>query len=342
MTESGRSGQQRLRISTHVPRAGHDGNIRYTLTPAVQFQPTCPVRGTTRKSFPYRARLPHFNPRAPCGARPRSCEVFHGADPISTHVPRAGHDEPNNGIMLVHQQFQPTRPIRGATWPRRPCTTRIFRFQPTRPIRGATRRMFVLRIDYQISTHAPHTGRDYNLTQVTTSQHHFNPRAPYGARHTNCAKCGQNTSYFNPRAPYGARLSVPGRRLVSISFQPTRPIRGATHGVPQLSELVDISTHAPHTGRDLSSADIKTGGQNFNPRAPYGARRTGQLARKGQSTYFNPRAPYGARRDADISIPCTLTISTHAPHTGRDVQGASMTFAPHYISTHAPHTGRDC
>ena len=206
MTESGRSGQQRLRISTHVPRAGHDGNIRYTLTPAVQFQPTCPVRGTTRKSFPYRARLPHFNPRAPCGARPRSCEVFHGADPISTHVPRAGHDEPNNGIMLVHQQFQPTRPIRGATWPRRPCTTRIFRFQPTRPIRGATLQIMAVDVFHVISTHAPHTGRDPQDVRAADRLSDFNPRAPYGARRSRRFNDFCATLHFNPRAPYGARL----------------------------------------------------------------------------------------------------------------------------------------
>jgi len=38
---------------------------------------------------------------------------------------------------------------------------------------------------------------------------------------------------------------------------------------------------------------------------------------------FNPRAPYGARRDANKVWWTDNGISTHAPHTGRDSRSAS-------------------
>ena len=56
-----------------------------------------------------------------------------------------------------------------------------------------------------------------------------------------------------------------------------------------------ISIHAPHTGRDSLP--------HLSRRAP---------------TDFNPRAPYGARRRIRHDYVKTRSISIHAPHTGRD------------------------
>ena len=60
-------------------------------------------------------------------------------------------------------EFQPTRPLRGATLSTLNCLP-IFRtiFQPTRPLRGAT----------------------YGSRISTWQLHYFNPRAPCGARPT--------------------------------------------------------------------------------------------------------------------------------------------------------------
>ena len=100
-------------ISIHAPLAGRDG--------------CCPRRS---------ARVRHFNPRAPRGARP-----LHS--------------------LHIHQRhlFQSTRPSRGATRKRAWNLSRE-KFQSTRPSRGATcggyRRMTV----DNISIHAPLAGRD--------------------------------------------------------------------------------------------------------------------------------------------------------------------------------------
>ena len=80
------------RISTHAPLAGRDRSSWWS----------CVARC-------------YFNPRAPCGARqPRGeGELLHGC--ISTHAPLAGRDAPLCSGLECLYQFQPTRPLRGAT-----------------------------------------------------------------------------------------------------------------------------------------------------------------------------------------------------------------------------------
>ena len=129
---------------------------------------------------------------------------------------------------------------------------------------------------------------------------------------------------------------------ITITFQSTRPIRGATP-----------AAHASATNR-----------ADFNPRAPYGARRLHPCIGAGDGNYFNPRAPYGARHVALYCIRYSYEISIHAPHTGRDaplwphmvtrwkfqstrpIRGATSLPSGrklyYVISIHAPHTGRDC
>ena len=81
---------------------------------------------------------------------------------------------------------------------------------------------------------------------------------------------------------------------------------------------VDISIHAPHTGRD-SEPDSMT-----SIRA-----------------HFNPRAPYGARPVFLQFLNLRVGISIHAPHTGRDHCVLRNPGHSQRISIHAPHTGRD-
>ena len=145
--------------------------------------------------------------------------------------------------------FQSTRPIRGATTdsttprghntenfnPRAPygarlatpaCLPSVRYFNPRAPYGARLWAEAKARWQAGISIHAPHTGRDGNLSQLSAICLNFNPRAPYGARRTIATLPPQ--PYFNPRAPYGAR----------------RGDQRCVYG------LVDISIHAPHTGRD--------------------------------------------------------------------------------------------
>ena len=128
------------------------------------------------------------------------------------------------------------------------------------------------------------------------SMSNFNPRAPYGAR-LNAISSALSFGNFNPRAPYGARLCllVVGHRWLQISI------------------------HAPHTGRDVAAVPVREPVFRF------------------QST----RPIRGATCDGAM-LPRPSTISIHAPHTGRDGSLGFLCGDVRLISIHAPHTGRDC
>ena len=80
----------------------------------------------------------------------------------------------------------------------------------------------------------------------------------------------------------------------------------------------DFNPRAPYGARPLLRPAQAHAPWHFNPRAPYGAR----LASLGHGAWiytdFNPRAPYGARHDLLNQPYKTGDISIHAPHMGRD------------------------
>ena len=143
--------------STRPVRGATDGWHLRVLD--LSFQSTRPVRGATFAGQFLRSERLHFNPRAPCGARP-FCTAF----------------------CRSALGFQSTRPVRGATAiparsrsgrsdfnPRAPCGARrlqetIFdlkmEFQSTRPVRGATNYTRLTADIPKISIHAPRAGRD--------------------------------------------------------------------------------------------------------------------------------------------------------------------------------------
>ena len=57
-----------------------------------EFQSTRPVRGATCMFVVRCSCMKHFNPRAPCGARPPGTRTRERNDMISIHAPRAGRD----------------------------------------------------------------------------------------------------------------------------------------------------------------------------------------------------------------------------------------------------------
>ena len=79
-------------ISIHAPLAGRDLFGYADFTTPIIFQSTRPLRGATLSV----TRLPmaqcHFNPRAPCGARPPPCLASCATSHISIHAPLAGRD----------------------------------------------------------------------------------------------------------------------------------------------------------------------------------------------------------------------------------------------------------
>ena len=146
-------------ISTHAPLAGRDGFLCPVPRPNPEFQPTRPLRGATARFFPPIAQSRHFNPRAPCGARPFLV-----------------------GDVFPFMIFQPTRPLRGATG--MPCTAAAIPsdFNPRAPC-GARRSMWgKSSFRTSISTHAPLAGRDSTAGLTNNSNLHISTHAPLAGR----------------------------------------------------------------------------------------------------------------------------------------------------------------
>ena len=189
-------------ISIHAPRAGRDNSDVVLSYQRQLFQSTRPVRGATGEATegllaavrisihapragrdPFgvrnRCRCGYFNPRAPCGARPRRAELLAafrrnfnprapcGARPAeqkTTQPPEMTFQStrPVRGATGLHAtgqawvEFQSTRPVRGATQ-----LAALLKFQSTRPVRGATGPALEDRDAGEISIHAPRAGRDW-------------------------------------------------------------------------------------------------------------------------------------------------------------------------------------
>ena len=218
------------------------------------FQSTRPIRGATQEDYavwfggtdfnpraPYGARpaLPnmrpsaprYFNPRAPYGARPDLCAQSGLNPPISIHAPHTGRDD------------RPIRPGGNAKY-----------FNPRAPYGARRTDVQTVRKAVFISIHAPHTGRDDRQAQRLYARKDFNPRAPYGARLCSSLRKSIIRGFQSTRPIRGATTTTKAIPRVR-GFQSTRPIRGATvHPSPEAPARIDISIHAPHTGRDSKNA----------------------------------------------------------------------------------------
>ena len=234
-------------------------------------------------------------------------------------------------------------------------------FQSTRPMRGATHATAYVVHVADVSIHAPHAGRDFHGRRVHRGNQCFNPRAPCGARPASALSSAKVVRFQSTRPMRGAtrpahqthhppRVSIhaphTGRDLVGVEdtvcrevsihaphagrdpsqcsicdtrslFQSTRPMRGATACLLRRARKSHVSIHAPHAGRDLRDQRCMTCAAGFNPRAPCGARLCDHHA------------------NADDRV-----VSIHAPHAGRDRIGAHRG-DPEGVSIHAPHAGRD-
>ena len=124
------------RVSIHAPREGRDLDAPVEIDMGMEFQSTRPVKGATRKlaASEHERDVSIHAPRegrdvARGNAKPRTL--------VSIHAPREGRDDEVESLFHRELMFQSTRPVKGATRPRRP--------HPRPP---------------QVSIHAPREGRD--------------------------------------------------------------------------------------------------------------------------------------------------------------------------------------
>ena len=275
----------------------------------VIFQSTRPMRGATQESEGKALQTMNFNPRAPCGARPRP-----PTDPIR------------------HQYFNPRAPC-GARLTRYSSRLRATEFQSTRPMRGATAWMPLPEPPKEISIHAPHAGRDPNGTQNAALYIDFNPRAPCGARLNSADFSGHSTSFQSTRPMRGATIGT-GYVVIIIGISIHAPHAGRDgHGGQHPAQDLDFNPRAPCGARRVPSGCWSLSHWDFNPRAPCGARR---LIGRPQHIVdrISIHAPHAGRDDTVYKPPCASNpFQSTRPMRGATPAGTSINAIPGFQST---------
>ena len=264
--------QRFANISIHAPLAGRDQElIHRAVCLYISIHAPLAGRDTVRPLLTIHTQ--YFNPRAPCGARPSVPAKSFLPFVISIHAPLAGRDCLASTEFNVHDLFQSTRPLRGATSASMPSLSSRAVFQSTRPLRGATFSGSASSRKALISIHAPLAGRDTRGRAAREQPHRFQSTRPLrGAT---------------------AVLRVP---YAFAGFQSTRPLRGATIPTHEAArQTSDFNPRAPCGARPLCVRCSRQCTRHFNPRAPCGARQGLDLLGP-LDVNFNPRAPCGARR----------------------------------------------
>ena len=264
------------------------------------FNPRTPC-GVRLYAFILRPMIQHFNPRTPCGVRPGVRKTSDDKAAISIHAPHAGCDGADNqhaaapwiSIHAPHAGCDFSDCFKrfgdGDFNPRTPCGVR----------HGDLAHGLLSR---KISIHAPHAGCDGRTTRVV-----IRPVISIHAPHAGCdipATTLQGYCLdFNPRTPCGVRQGINVYSLLTLQFQSTHPMRGATGplwnvphtddnfnprtpcGVRHFSSPsscvpTNISIHAPHAGCDyILRRDTPASGY-FNPRTPCGVRQKAPSLRR--------------------------------------------------------------
>ena len=195
-----------------------------------------------------------------------------------------------------------------------------------------------------ISIHVPREGHDSGHAAAVVDKKIFQSTCPArgttqsGDIEVNCP------ADFNPRAPRGARRLYLVGLLNALPISIHVPREG--HDMAGLPKGInaDISIHVPREGHDSPWATSFESAEDFNPRAPRGARPVVILQRLNFLTDFNPRAPRGARLPYGISgLQGIDHFNPRAPRGARllTIQ-PRVTGAVSYFNPRAPRGARQC
>ena len=141
--------------------------------------------GATKHPAPKTYDIDNFNPRSPCGERPK----FYA----------------KNAKIY---RFQSTLPVWGATTKFYAKNAKIYRFQSTLPVWGATRRGNHQLYQHQISIHAPRVGSDSINIGHSARRLNFNPRSPCGERLRQVIKVSPGRLFQSTLPVWGATLNT--------------------------------------------------------------------------------------------------------------------------------------
>ena len=168
------------------------------------------MRGATVAAVSLASRE-HFNPRSSCEERLISFVIANDIPTFQSTLLMRGATT-RSRLHLRNCVFQSTLLMRGAT----SCTVLYravtVRFQSTLLMRGATVPPARLMTRWHISIHAPHARSDMRTLIALSTR-----------------------SYFNPRSSCEERLLLSSFRALSVLFQSTLLMRGATLSLQSLS-----------------------------------------------------------------------------------------------------------
>ena len=145
---------------------------------------------------------------------------------------------------------------------------------------------------------------------------------------------------FQSTRPIRGATEKIAKRVASTAFQSTRPIRGATHRFVQGIPDRDISIHAPHTGRDygILVLPLRT---TISIHAPHTGRDSYDEDHLRDLVEFQSTRPIrGATSSMRAGDSGPGYFNPRAPYGARRIQGYRQKTQDN-ISIHAPHTGRD-
>ena len=169
---------------------------------------------------------------------------------ISIHAPHTGRDHGLQRQLLRQEGFQSTRPIRGATPFLYTLPLPRLYFNPRAPYGARLQAVAHHGQLFDISIHAPHTGRDRCLAYNEGQCSEFQSTRPI-----------RGATVPAGAVPPGGHISIHAPHTGRDQIYPFQAVRRRC-----------ISIHAPHTGRDINHLTARRGIGHFNPRAPYGAR----------------------------------------------------------------------
>ena len=147
----------------------------------VLFQSTSPVWRTTSAAQKRVGDAFYFNPRPPCGGRPRQTTSSPARFGISIHVPRVEDDSTRGRARELGFYFNPRPPCGG-----RPIVDCINQanatFQSTSPVWRTTSKKTGADKSEFISIHVPRVEDDRRWNLLCFCSMNFNPRPPCGGR----------------------------------------------------------------------------------------------------------------------------------------------------------------
>ena len=235
---------------------------------------------------------------------------------ISIHAPLTGSDYSSTSMISGLKLFQSTLPLRGATVTMSTAPSASDYFNPRSPYGERQPALSTLFSPYQFQSTLPLRGATFRPASFHIRRQNFNPRSPYGER------------LHRPMMPNGDK-----------EFQSTLPLRGATKIAIPISKPRKISIHAPLTGSDRCITDSVCTHRYFNPRSPYGERRSRQWIFAFVVRFQSTLPLRGATTSPKLVISADIFQST-LPLRGA-THKSSFTTTLLAISIHAPLTGSD-